>query len=155
MHANWLLNIRLNSSRTAAGKMGLSRTYAVLSAANAPLFPLPQLHLEHFQPVASCTVKDAVIMKEMRDLETAETIELSEYSAEVKSGETARIKVTAMPEGYGMEDLIFHSSAPDIVRVSQSGEITGMHAGACYILVETGDKNYRVFCHVMVTDPVR
>ena len=155
MHANWLLNIRLNSSRTAAGKMGLSRTYAVLSAANAPLFPLPQLHLEHFQPVASCTVKDAVIMKEMRDLETAETIELYEYSAEVKSGETARIKVTAMPEGYGMEDLIFHSSAPDIVRVSQSGEITGMHAGACYILVETGDKNYRVFCHVMVTDPVR
>ena len=62
---------------------------------------------------------------------------------------------TAMPEGYGMEDLVFHSSAPDIVRVSQSGEITGMHAGACYILVETGDKNYRVFCHVMVTDPVR
>ena len=155
VHANWLLNIRLNSSRTAAGKMGLSRTYAVLNASNAPLFPLPQLHLEHFQPVASCTVKDAVVMKEMTELDTAETIELSSYSVAVNRNDTAWIKVTGLPENYGMEDLVFHSSAPDIVAVSDRGEITGVYPGAGYILIETDDRNYRVFCHVMVTDPGR
>ena len=54
-----------------------------------------------------------------------------------------------------MEDLVFHSSAPDIVAVSDRGEITGVYPGAGYILIETDDRNYRVFCHVMVTDPGR
>ena len=153
MHANWLMNIRLNSSRTAAGKLGLSRSYAVLTAENAPLFPLPKLHMEHFQPVAECTVKDAVVLRTMEPLDDSDTIELASYSVEVNTGGHVKIEVTGLPEEYEIDDLVFRSSAPEIASAAPDGEITGLHTGAGYILVETEDGKYRVFCHVMVTEP--
>ena len=151
LKAYWILNVRLNSTRTAAGKLGLSAYFDILNEDNAPLLKGLSMHMEHFQTVAQCTVKDGTFLKRMDPVPSGDAIVLQEYSLTVKEGGTARIVVTGVPEGTDGRNLRFSCSSP-YAEVTPDGTVRGVKRGAASVRVSAADGSAEAYCHVLVTE---
>ena len=108
--AHWVVNIGLNSSDTAAGKLGFSASFNILNEANAPLFNGGRMHIENMQFVPQCTRKDRILIESADPLLVSKRITLAKYSFSVHIGETKTIEVTGMPDGYHEDELVFSSA---------------------------------------------
>ncbi|MBR2810182.1 MAG: hypothetical protein IKD69_02270, partial [Solobacterium sp.] len=75
--AYWTADAVLNSSDSLAGRLGFGRTFNILNAENAPLFPGMKNHIENLQFVDHCTRRDRVVLADPDELRVTEKICLS------------------------------------------------------------------------------
>ena len=150
--AHWVVNIGLNSSDTAAGKLGFSASFNILNEANAPLFNGGRMHIENMQFVPQCTRKDRILIESADPLLVSKRITLAKYSFSVHIGETKTIEVTGMPDGYHEDELVFSSSDTAVASVSAGGTILALSPGSAVIRISTPDDLHEITCNVIVPE---
>lgn len=150
LSAHWVAQIILNSQKTLAGKIGLSKTFDILNQKNAPLFKGAIQHIENMQFVPKCTR----LNKFRTPLPTIQTnldrIVLGSYSHRIKQEESCYIKIRGLPQGVQLNQLKFSSSDDSIAQVDQRGKVTGIHKGNAIITITDG--NHQVQCSILVKD---
>lgn len=148
--AHWILNFLLNSSKTMASRLGLTKNISIWTENNAPVFPGLNSHLENWHFVQSCTRKEREKRKDDLEIIETESIQLKKYSMILDSGENGSIVFRGLPKGYSLTDLIYSSSSPEIVSVSSTGTVKGLQEGSSIITIETKDHLYTIRCTVLV-----
>lgn len=76
-------------------------------------------------------------------------IDVESYTMFLKSGETLKIKVTDLPQGYTEADLVYSSEDTKVCTVDGSGNIKGVNGGSTVVKVATNDGSFEVA--IMVT----
>jgi hypothetical protein len=150
LSAHLLLKIKINSRKTLAGKCGLHGDLNLMDEDSGVLFGGPK-HFENWHTVDACTRKDYKREVEASAVPKTDKIRIASYAIALKQGETKTIRVTGIPEGYSMNDLVFSISG-SAAAVSASGTVTGMSAGSGVVTIATSDGKYKVECSVLVTE---
>lgn len=147
---NLIGQVQMNSSSTILGKLGLSGTYSLFSSGNANLIPEGYRHMENMQFVKECTRKDRSTDITYDSLQVSDQIRLERYALAISTGGYRTIRVTGLPEGYVLENLIYESNDPEIAIVSSGGRITGKKPGSTEIAVTTDDGKYSICLSVLI-----
>lgn len=150
LQAYGIINIKLNSSSTALGKVGLSGTYSILNDKNASLIPGGKGHLENFQFVDKCTRKNRQKKTSSDQLSVTNQITLEKYSVAVHAGSGYQIQVISLPSGYTKNQLRYASSDPSVASVDENGYITAHKSGGAVITIETDDHVKKISCSIIV-----
>jgi len=146
---------------------GVEKKWEVWTASNSVL--RRELHIENFQVVPECTQggqeetdADSDWDEDMApepDLDffdmTAEEagfLAISAFSTVLDVGETDRLLLLYIPEGYSAGDIIFESASPGIASVDSMGNIQGIMGGSTVIKVSTGDGEHMQYCAVIVLE---
>lgn len=145
--ANWISDIDLNSSESAAGRLGLSLHIPLLSGMKANVYP--KTHMENFHFVDRCTRSDRQMAKPYQELPESEQIRLSAYSMILDAGETAEVQITRLPAGYSMSSIRLSSQDPSVASVSGM-KVTAVSEGSTVIRAATSDGRYSILCTVSV-----
>ncbi|MBR4455054.1 MAG: hypothetical protein IKS32_02380, partial [Solobacterium sp.] len=143
------IDIRLNSPNTLAGRAGLSRTIVLADENNGAIIPGINGHMENGHYVSKCTRKDREKAKEEGPVVESDQIRIQTYSLIADPGETKEIRITALPQGYSAEDLVFTSDSPSVASVS-GNRVTAQSEGAAIIRISTADGKYTVSCSILV-----
>ena len=94
---------------------------------------------------ATCSVKvDAPV--------TSVTLDQTKLSVDV--GKTVTLKATVLPENAENKKLKWTSLNTDVVKVDQTGKVTGLKAGTAQIRVSSEDTGKTAYCTVTVNNPV-
>lgn len=151
----WLLDLKVNSTRTLAGKFGMGTAFHILDAENAPVVEALNGHFENGHKVEYCTrQKKPGYTAASSDLQVRDQIVLRKYAYAIEQGGTAQIDVTALPGGYSAQDLLYSSSDETVANVSSMGLVTGVKSGGAVIEVSTKDQKYKIYCNVVVKEQV-
>ena len=81
---------------------------------------------------------------------TGNNISLSTMVIVVDPGETYQLRITALPEGYSSDDIVFSCDSESIASVSNSGFITTADSGTAIITAMTKDGVYKTYCSLTV-----
>lgn len=65
-------------------------------------------------------------------------------------GESAKIEITSLPDGYSASDVIFTSENADIVSVDSNGSVTAKSEGTTIIQIKTNDNKFETACTIIV-----
>lgn len=76
------------------------------------------------------------------------TFTLTDYRLHVSRGESVKIEIQNLPEGFSLADVTFHSDAVGYASVSRDGTVTGNRNGTATITVSL--KGAAVYCTVYV-----
>ena len=155
LNAHWLANIKMNSSSSLLGRLGLSANLALLNENNASLFPEGKRHLENGHVVEACTRKNRIKLEDAKDMKVASKIRVDQYVKIVYLNKNKQIEILSLPEGYSFNDLIFSSLDESVATVDQNGLIYGLKEGGTEILIETKDKKHMVHVSVLVPTKAR
>ena len=147
------IDIKLNSSDTLAARAGLSRTIVLADETNGAIIPGINGHMENGHYVSKCTRKDRMKAEEEGAVVESDQIRIQTYSLIADPGETKEIRITAVPEGYTVQDLVFTSDSPSVASVS-GNQVTAHSEGAAIIRISTSDGKYTVSCSVLVRHKV-
>ena len=148
--AYWLLNLSINGSSSILGKLGMGREWSILNEKNAPLLSVLAGHYENGVRVAQCTRSSRTVLPSSDNLKISDSLMISEYSVIMSVDEEKVIAVTALPEGYSKNELIYTSTNEDTAEVSSSGVIKAVYPGNAEIVISTNDGKYKVQCSVLV-----
>lgn len=145
---NWLLEIRINTSKTLLYKLGFWYKKEILNEKNQILGN--KTHVENFILVDKCTRKDK--LKKSKDSTTIspDKILLNKYSAVVVNGNTYTIEIKALPSGYSTNDLLYESKDSAVASVS-NGIVKTNKLGACQIVISTSDGKYSTSINILVS----
>ena len=145
---NWLLEFRINTSRTLLYKLGFWYKKEILNEKNQILGN--KTHIENFILVDKCTRKDK--LKKSKDSTTIspDKILLNKYSAVVVNGNTYTIEIKALPSGYSTNDLLYESKDSAVASVS-NGIVKTNKLGACQIVISTSDGKYSTSINILVS----
>lgn len=143
-----ILNVGMNSSKTLLAKMGMSKTYNILTENNSSLLK-GKNHLENFIFVDKCTRYNKKVSSTAQII-NSDNILVEDYSLLVKTGESVAIKIKALPNGISLDDLVFTSNN-DNVKVDKN-IITGVNKGNAIIDISSKDNKYHANCHILITD---
>ena len=152
MKGNWILDVLVNSSSTAAGMLGLSGRVSLLNEKNNTLIPSLSGHFENGHKVSRCTRHERIILEDPEEIQVSEKIRLSSYALILMKGESKEIVLKGLPEGYGIQDLEFLSSDPAAVSVDEHGILYGNESGSAKITVRTADQMHAAYCSVIVAE---
>ncbi|MBR6985811.1 MAG: Ig-like domain-containing protein [Ruminococcus sp.] len=83
------------------------------------------------------------------------TVDIDTYFVNLGIGETYKLSVEDIPEGYDSKDIVLTSADNKIAKVSSDGTITGVSGGQTSIIVQTKDKKYSVECAVYVAEAAK
>jgi len=155
VNAYWVMDMKLNSSGTLAGRFGFSKTFDILNQDNGMLIPGMKTHIENFQFVDSCTRKDRNAFKELEKMPDTRQFRLHSYSMIGSAGESRSLEVLSLPEGYSMGDLLYLSSDPSVASIDSSGIITGHQSGSTILTVQTKDGKYKISCSYLVRQSIQ
>lgn len=155
---------------TLLGKLGVKATFKIWDSSDSPI--KKKWHLESGAIVDECTVgkveedekttndwfekvkeeieniADNIILDYLKEREDG--IDIAVYFAVVEEGESEKLGVNALPEGYSSKDLVFTSSDESVATVDDNGRITGVSSGSCIIKVATNDGKYYQVCSIKV-----
>lgn len=67
----------------------------------------------------------------------------------LKNGESMKIGITSVPDGYSADKLVFSPDNPSVCSVS-GGKVTALSSGASTVKISTDDGKYSVFITVIV-----
>ncbi len=149
LNGSWILDMTVNSSGSAASRLGLSRTVHILNADNAPLFPKGLQHFENGIAMDACTRHERFAPLADLQVPDSDVIGIDTYALTLKPSETASISITELPEGYTMQDVTFVSLDPSVASVDTAGNVTGIRTGSTRIIVKTSD-GHETGCSVLV-----
>ncbi len=65
-------------------------------------------------------------------------------------GESSKIEITSLPDGYNTSDIIFTSENEDIVSVGSDGTVSAKSEGTTIIHIKTSDNQFETACTVIV-----
>lgn len=150
VNAYWVLNVKVNSSSSLLGKIGLSKKAELLDQKNASLLPKGKTHIENFHFVNHCTRGEHVTRPSADTIHVTNRIRLDDYSFALDAGKSKQIRITGIPEGYQLNQLTFVSEKPDIASVDAGGIITAHASGSTKITISTSDNLYKIHCSVLV-----
>lgn len=147
---NWLLTVRVNTSKSLLYKFGLWKEYEILDEDNQVLGNLT--HIENFVFVKKCTRKDRLksSKKETTEL-NIDKILLEKYSKVIKLNEQYEIPIKGLPDGYSASDLIYSSSDLNVAIVDSSGVVKAVSKGATEIKIRTSDDKYSSSINILVS----
>ena len=148
--AYWILNVKMNSSSSLLGKLGISKSFDLLDAKNASLLPKGKKHIENFHFVDHCTRGERAAKPSYEAMHVTTKITLDDYSFALDAGNTRKIQITGMPQGYDQNKLVFTSENPGIASVDNNGNVHANASGSTQITVSTEDGKYRIHCSVLV-----
>ena len=147
---NWLLDLKLNTSKTLLSKFGFSKTKSILDEDNQILGN--KTHIENGVFVDRCTRKDKFHSSDKETVTfNVDKILLDKYSVVVDIGKTYKIPIRALPEGYSFDNLSYSSVDYSVASVSKEGIISGNKMGACEIKIKTTDNKYSASINVLVS----
>lgn len=84
------------------------------------------------------------------DYEEAGYLGISQYTVELEAGQTEHIKVSNLPKGYELKDVVFESNDESIAMVSEDGTVLGLNTGVTYIRVYIPDTQFEMRCAIIV-----
>lgn len=148
--AYWVLNVKLNSSSSLLGRLGLSQKAELLDRKNASLLSKGKRHIENFHFVDHCTRGERAPAPSYDTVHVTNRISLDDYSFALDAGKSRKIVITGLPEGYQQRDLVFSSEKPEIASVSGAGIVTARTSGSTKIQISTSDHRYTIYCSVLV-----
>lgn len=154
MKAYWILNLIMNSSKTFAGRLHLSKTLKILSEDNAPLIPGMKTHLENWMFVDACTRKKRSASID-HTLPKTTLIRITDYSFILNNSESKAIQVIGMPEGYSISDLRYSTSKPEVAAVDGEGNVKAVSSGNAVINIYTSDHVHSIQCSVLVREKTK
>lgn len=148
LNAELVLKAIFNSSSTLAGKFGFSKTIDFLDAKGTKAIASAIGHVESGNLVAHCTrgSRDTGIHRETVD---DGAIRLEQYVLFLRCGETQSLPIRSLPSGISFSQLRFRSSSA-CVKVTGSGEISGIEEGSSIVTIESADGRYRAVCAIIV-----
>lgn len=147
---NWLLDIRLNTSKTLLYKFGLWKKFEILDEANQVLGN--KTHIENFVFVSKCTRKDRLKRNSsVKEEVSADKIMLDKYSKVLHLNEEYSIGIKALPSGYSQSDLVYSSADISVAVVDNNGIIKPIAKGASEIKVSTSDGEYSASINILVS----
>lgn len=150
--AYWTGTLYLNSTESAAYKLGVTYQYDFLNKNNAALFHGSVKHIENLQFVDHCTKKALTSVLPSISV-TEDRIILESYSCIVNENESIYLRVRGLPKGYQKEDLCFTSENTDVIQVNQKGQVTGIKAGSANVIVSIKNTAFQVECNILVRNP--
>lgn len=147
---HYLLDLILNTSKSRMNKLGFTQSFSILDEEDQVFGGLHHIENGHF--VEKCTRKNRPKIKDL-DIKS-DRIVLDSYAEVLKIGQTYRVKVKALPEGYREEDLIYTSPKEEIAK-TQKGEIIAIAPGSVRIEIKTPDEKHKAYVNILVsTDEV-
>ncbi len=150
INANLLLDITINSKKTLANKLGLTKTWNVLNNNNASIIPTKKTHLENWQFLERCTRGKRRKQQEKEVIKT-DKIVLDRVNYLIKVNDSKIITIKGLPEEYADTDLIYETKDNDICSINKNGEVNGIKKGSCTVSIKTSDNKYSTLCHVLVS----
>lgn len=150
LSAYWDVQLLLNSSKSLAGRLGLSKTVVLLNQTNGALFDGSVKHIENMQFVDRCTRKSRSNTPLPTIQANTDRILLASYAYAIKQQESTYLKIRGLPEGITLSELIFVSNDPSIATVDAQGKVSGVKAGSTTIIIKTVDHSYEVQCSILV-----
>lgn len=148
--AYWVLNVKMNSSSSLLGKLGISKRFDLLDEQNASLLPKGKKHIENFHFVDHCTRGERSVSPSYETIHVTNRITLDDYSFALDAGKSQKIMITGMPQGYHESDLNYASENPAIASVDQNGNVHANASGSAQITIRTNDGRYVIHCSVLV-----
>ncbi|MEG0238852.1 Ig-like domain-containing protein [Anaerorhabdus sp.] len=151
INLHWVLDLIINTQKTVASKIGLSKTINILDEKNGKLILNKKTHIENWQFMEHCT------RGKRKPVSTKDTIESDRIGIEkmnivVDLKETKQIIITSLPKGYKKSDIQFNSNEENIAKVTNDGVITPIKRGSAIITIKTSDGKFKIDCNVLVTD---
>lgn len=150
LSAFWDVQLLLNSSKSLAGRLGLSKTLTLLNQSNGAIFDGAVQHIENMQFVARCTRKNRSNTPLPTIQANTDRILLASYAYAIKQQESTYLKIRGLPEGITLSELIFVSNDPSIATVDAQGLVSGVAIGSTTITIKTVDQAYEVQCSILV-----
>ncbi len=145
---NWLLEFRINTSKTLLYKLGFWYKKEILNEKNQ-LFG-NKTHIENFVLVDKCTRKDRLKKSKENTIISSDKILLEKYSKVVVKNDSYTIEIKALPSGYSSSDLLYTSKDTSIASVG-NGVVNAIELGACEIVISTSDGKYSTSLNILVS----
>lgn len=144
----WLLDLIVNTPKSKMYKLGFSKTFHIMDEDNQVFNNMH--HIENGQFVPSCTRKKEVGLITTQFENAKNKIVLDSYAEVVLVGDSYDIKVTTIPTGYKLEELVYHSENNEIASVS-NGKVNALKPGPAKIKVSTNDNKYSAYINILVS----
>ncbi len=148
--AYWTADAVLNSRGTAAARLGFTRSISILNETNGKLIPGMKTHMENWQFVDRCTRGNRLKQKQT-EIVDSDTIRISAYSVILSPAESIGVRVTGLPKGYTLDDLVFSALDPGIVKIS-GNTVYALNEGSTIVYVRTADGKYEVGLSVIIRE---
>lgn len=145
---NWLQDLDFNNDRSIAGRLGFNKTIHLLDNRNQVFHNLT--HIENGVFMERCSYANREIIEQHDDPIVSEQLILGSHAVVLK--ERHQIKVTGLPKGYQLTDLVYQSEDETIATVSPSGLIKRVKPGVVKIAVATSDQKFSAYINVLVSD---
>ncbi len=148
LNAYWNVDLVLNSSRSLAGKLGISKTFSLLNEYNGSLFDEAK-YIENWQLKDSCSINlnhpqvQPIVLTEDR-------IILENYSMLLEVEEGQYIKIRGIPRNSTLKEVNFKSDNPEIATVSDKGYVTALQEGVTRIHISVDEEE--VLCNILVKE---
>ena len=146
---HWVMDLQINTSRTVLSKLGLSKKISFLDENDTVFNNLH--HIENGRFVEKCSRKSRAKIIQSSETIDSSKIVLERYSAVIKLGNSYKINVKAVPEGYSQSSLLYSSSDDSVASVN-NGVITANSKGSTKIRVYTSDNKYEAYINVLASD---
>ena len=144
----WIMDLVFNTAQTQLHKLGFSRSFSILNEENQVFGNMHHIENGHFVP--ECTVKQRTPIKETETI-CSDKIELEAYAQVLHVGQTYRIPVHAIPEGYRISDLQYSSSNTETASVD-AGEVSAKKPGNAQIRIQTPDEAFEAYINILVSE---
>ena len=149
LQASWMTDVKLNSSSSLAGKLGLSGNFQLADAQNNDLIPGGMHHVENWHFVPECTRKDRERQSSGSKLLVTDNIAIADYSLILDPGETGTIRIIGLPRGYTISSLVFTSQDGNVAS-AEGIQVHGKQPGSTMIRIQTQDGKYSINCNILV-----
>lgn len=147
---NWLLDVKLNTSKTLLYKFGLSKDFEILDEKNQVLGN--KTHIENFTFVSKCTRKDRLkSTNNTTETLNVDKILLDKYSKVLKLNEEYSVNIKNLPSGYTVNDLVYSSEKKEVAIIDTNGVIKALSKGASEIKISTSDGKYSSSINILVS----
>ena len=152
LNVHGILNLSCNSDHTVAGKMGMYHKVDLIDERNGTLNPHGLTHIENGLFVPQCTRNKKVLPTLLPSVEVGETILLQQNQLILDPGEKEQITIQTLPQGVGLQELIYRVRDPEIATVLQTGSVQAVNSGNTVITVSEPSGKYKAFIHVHVRE---
>ena len=150
----WILKFTLDNSCEFCKLTGISASHEFFNKKNGKIDELSG-HWEDGVNVGKCTRKyDGAAEEETTESEEifsrTGSLQINYNFMSLDIGESKKIEITAMPNGYEKTEVTFSSSNSKVAKVDSNGSVTAVEGGSAKIDVKTKDGKYVASCSIFV-----
>lgn len=157
-----ILKFTIDSDCVIADLIKISLSHDFINAKNGSIKSLC-FHFEDGSRVSQCTRNFKDIEESTDESTTGEDssgdsgvikrsnrLDIDSYFTSIDIGETYKITIVELPEGYSESDVVYVSESPEIATVDGSGNVRGVSGGTTMIVLKTSDGKHTANCSINV-----